>query len=142
MRKILLTLACVAAGLPALAETVTMTSPDGKGTLTVKDDSGRIEYSISWNGKTIVQPSVLGLEVGRPLLDGLTIASVRSLGKNDDTWRPVYGERAEIPDVYNSWEIDINSGDKRAFTLVLRAYDEGMAFRYRIYGGYFKVTDE
>lgn len=142
MKKILLICACAAAFLSARAETVQMTSPDGKGVLTVKDDSGRIEYSIAWDGKMIIQPSCLGLEIGKPMLDGLKIAGVRALGKHDESWRPVYGERAEIPDRYNSWEFDVNSGDKKAFTIIVRAYDEGMAFRYRIHGGYFKVTDE
>lgn len=142
MKKILLICACAAAFLSAQAETVQMTSPDGKGVLTVKDDSGRIEYSIAWDGKMIIQPSCLGLEIGKPMLDGLKIAGVRALGKHDESWRPVYGERAEIPDRYNSWEFDVNSGDKKAFTIIVRAYDEGMAFRYRIHGGYFKVTDE
>lgn len=142
MKKILLICACAAAFLSARAETVQMTSPDGKGVLTVKDDSGRIEYSIAWGGKMIIQPSCLGLEIGKPMLDGLKIAGVRALGKHDESWRPVYGERAEIPDRYNSWEFDVNSGDKKAFTIIVRAYDEGMAFRYRIHGGYFKVTDE
>ena len=50
MKKILLICACAAAFLSARAETVQMTSPDGKGVLTVKDDSGRIEYSIAWGG--------------------------------------------------------------------------------------------
>ncbi len=142
MKKILLICACTAAFLSARAETVQMTSPDGKGVLTVKDDSGRIEYSIAWGGKMIIQPSCLGLEIGKPMLDRLKIAGVRALGKHDESWRPVYGERAEIPDRYNSWEFDVNSGDKKAFTIIVRAYDEGMAFRYRIHGGYFKVTDE
>lgn len=142
MKKILLICACAAACLSARAESVQMTSPDGKGVLTVKDDSGRIEYSIAWGGKMIIQPSCLGLEIGKPLLDGLKIADVRALGKHDESWRPVYGERAEIPDRYNSWEFDVNSGDKKAFTIIVRAYDEGIAFRYRIHGGYFKVTDE
>ena len=142
MKKILLICACAAAFLSARAETVQMTSPDGKGVLTVKDDSGRIEYSIAWGGKMIIQPSCLGLEIGKPMLDGLKISGVRALGKHDESWRPVYGERAEIPDRYNSWEFDVNSGDKKAFTIIVRAYDEGMAFRYRIHGGYFKVTDE
>lgn len=142
MKKILLICACAAAFLSARAETVQMTSPDGKGVLTVKDDSGRIEYSIAWGSKMIIQPSCLGLEIGKPMLDGLKIAGVRALGKHDESWRPVYGERAEIPDRYNSWEFDVNSGDKKAFTIIVRAYDEGIAFRYRIHGGYFKVTDE
>lgn len=142
MKKILLICACAAACLSARAESVQMTSPDGKGVLTVKDDSGRIEYSIAWGGKMIIQPSCLGLEIGKPMLDGLKIAGVRALGKHDESWRPVYGERAEIPDRYNSWEFDVNSGDKKAFTIIVRAYDEGIAFRYRIHGGYFKVTDE
>lgn len=142
MKKILLICACAAACLSARAESVQMTSPDGKGVLTVKDDSGRIEYSIAWGGKMIIQPSCLGLEIGKPMLDGLKIAGVRALGKHDESWRPVYGERAEIPDRYNSWEFDVNSGDKKAFTIIVRAYDEGIAFRYRILGGYFKVTDE
>lgn len=142
MKKILLICACAAACLSARAESVQMTSPDGKGVLTVKDDSGRIEYSIAWGGKMIIQPSCLGLEIGKPMLDGLKIAGVRALGKHDESWHPVYGERAEIPDRYNSWEFDVNSGDKKAFTIIVRAYDEGIAFRYRIHGGYFKVTDE
>lgn len=142
MKKILLICACAAACLSARAESVQMTSPDGKGVLTIKDDSGRIEYSIAWGGKMIIQPSCLGLEIGKPMLDGLKIAGVRALGKHDESWHPVYGERAEIPDRYNSWEFDVNSGDKKAFTIIVRAYDEGIAFRYRIHGGYFKVTDE
>lgn len=142
MKKILLICACAAACLSARAESVQMTSPDGKGVLTVKDDSGRIEYSIAWGDKMIIQPSCLGLEIGKPMLDGLKIADVRALGKHDESWRPVYGERAEIPDRYNSWEFDVNSGNKKAFTIIVRAYDEGIAFRYRIHGGYFKVTDE
>ena len=73
MKKILLICACAAACLSARAESVQMTSPDGKGVLTVKDDSGRIEYSIAWGGKMIIQPSCLGLEIGKPMLDGHSV---------------------------------------------------------------------
>ena len=52
----------------------------------------------------------------------------------DTTWRPVYGERAEVRDQYNQLVLDLQErGESRLrLQLVLRAYNEGVAFCYVI----------
>jgi len=143
MRRTLSICAALALGLTAQAETFTISSPDGRGVMTLDDSRGRIEYSISRDGRTIIRASQLGLEVGKPLLEGLRIGEVRELGEVSQSWKPVYGERAEIPDRYRLAEVDAVGERGKAFTLIIRAYDEGIAFRYRIPGGaYIKITDE
>jgi alpha-glucosidase len=60
----------------------------------------------------------------------LTIKEVRENSK-DTVWRPVYGERSSVRDHYN--EITVRLGKKNNhhdLLLQLRAYNEGIAFRY------------
>ncbi len=143
MKRIFSLCAAAALILPLQAETVTITTPDGRGVMSLDDSRGHIEYSVSWDARTIISPSRLGLEVGKPLMEGLRIAEVRDLGEVSESWKPVYGERSEIPDHYRLMEVDAAGERGRAFTLVIRAYNEGIAFRYRIGGGaYIKITDE
>lgn len=48
------------------------------------------------------------------------------------TWKPVWGERAEIPDNFNQLILTIQpTGNKRGtLQIIVRAYNEGIAFRY------------
>lgn len=52
----------------------------------------------------------------------------------DDKWEPVWGEWKQIPDVFNQLTVELrdDSEPARPLELVFRAYDEGIAFRYRI----------
>lgn len=112
-------------------------SPNGRlrFTLTI-DGSGAPTYSIADSGVTLVQTSRLGLVlVGQPFgkswdaalsLSGVQRRSV------DAKWTPAWGERAEIPDRYNeaAFELHHAKGDRGPLHIVVRAYDEGVAFRY------------
>ena len=54
--------------------------------------------------------------------------------KQDKTWYPVYGERSEVRDHYNSLVFDLldqKSGETK-MSIHIRAYNEGIAFRYRL----------
>lgn len=106
-----------------------LTSPDGKlmfsFTLTKE---GMPNYSISYQKKPIVYPSVLGLngwEKGFALLDVM-------VSKKDTLWKPVYGERSQVRDRYQQMTISLLQGnnEKRKIQLQVRAYNEGIAFRY------------
>lgn len=63
--------------------------------------------------------------------------------KTDERWKPVYGERAEVRDCYNEMTLKFKKGegkgnrdggyDKRKnyfMNIIVRAYNEGVAFRY------------
>lgn len=140
-------LLCGLAALLALtlqAKETVLTSPDTRYVLTLDDGNGQVTYTLQWDGKTVILPSVLGIEAGRPLRDGLRIGEIREFGETDTTWNPVYGERAVIPDHFKAWEVSLLSPEGRpVLGLQIRAYNEGVAFRYLVTAGsYIHITDE
>ena len=126
------------------AKETVFTSPDTRYVLTLDDGNGQVTYTLQWDGKTVILPSVLGIEAGRPLRDGLRIGEIRDFGETDTTWNPVYGERAVIPDHFKAWEVSLLSPEGRpVLGLQIRAYNEGVAFRYLVTAGsYIHITDE
>lgn len=126
------------------AKETVFTSPDTRYVLTLDDGNGQVTYTLQWDGKTVILPSVLGIEAGRPLRDGLRIGEIRDLGETDTTWNPVYGERTVIPDHFKAWEVSLLSPEGRpVLGLQIRAYNEGVAFRYLVTAGsYIHITDE
>lgn len=106
-------------------EHVTVVSPDlgMKIEINTKDS---LTYKVSFGGKQIVNPSAIGLE-----LEGTTLgenASVKNISRKlvDGTIAPLYGKFKSLTENYNEARIDFE-GD---FSLVVRAYNEGVAFRF------------
>lgn len=72
--------------------------------------------------------------------DGIRIVTSRN-SRIDKNWKPVYGERAVVKELYNACEIELaKTGSRKRMVLDVRAYNEGVAFRYRFVGGeYLKI---
>lgn len=131
-----------------------LSSPDGKYVITV--DS--MTYSVTYNNKVIVEKSQMGVDIDNRLFES-ALAVPRGIHENwcsdlqlkgearlsiDSTWTPLYGENAQIRDHYNQMTLHYEKGsngqgtvsegyDKRkyyAMDIVVRAYNEGIAFRY------------
>ncbi len=126
------------------AKEVKLASPDGSYQYTLTDEGGRLHYTLQWNGHEIVKESLLGIEANGTWRDSLQIEAVGECTEQDTTWQPVYGERADVRDHYNECAVTIGRAHSREkLAIDLRAYDEGIAFRYRFLGGqYLKITDE
>lgn len=109
--------------------TASVTSPDGALTfrLTIKTDKS-LEYAVDFKGTRIIEPSALGL-ANFDQFD--RIEKVETVTK-DETWRPVYGERACVRDCYNGQTLFLTRSRGLAMNLEVRAYNEGIAFRYQI----------
>lgn len=122
---------------------VNILSPDDKYQMAVTDEHGRLSYSVTWNGAEKIHPSLLGIHAGISWLDSLYISSV-DISKKDTTWIPVYGERSKIRDKYTGYKLLISKkGVQDKLILDIRAYDEGIAFRYYFPGNqYLKITNE
>lgn len=84
-------------------------------------------YSAMFDGKPELLSSRLGLDAGDS--SPFVIASKRS-SSHDSSWRPVYGERDLIPDHYNELDLTLTQAGVPSMRLEMRAYDEGIAFRY------------
>jgi alpha-glucosidase len=131
MSKKVLTLLCffVCVHIVVAQQSKVLASPDGKLTfLFTLSKEGEPTYSVVYQDKPVVLSSVLGVDGWK---EGFTLANV-SVSKKDTVWKPVYGERSIIHDRYNEATISLllNNNARRAMQLQVRAYNEGIAFRY------------
>lgn len=136
----------------------TLQSPNGKYQFTFSQKDGKLMYSLDYAGKPVVEAGELGVNIDNHLVEsamgipvdnsnvwthGMEVASVDRRSE-DNTWKPVYGEYAQIRDRYNEMTIHLLKGskhqdgsgtayDKRQqylLDIIVRAYDEGVAIRY------------
>ncbi len=138
------------AAIPACAETLEVSSPDGQITVIVSDDSGYATYSVSYGGKVTMEPARLGLAFRdhHGFDKGLEIA--RSTRANVDTsWEQPWGERRIVRDNHNELAVTFaaEDGPDREMTVRFRAFDTGIGFRYELaeqpaLAGDIAITDE
>ncbi|MRX08461.1 glycoside hydrolase family 97 protein [Pseudoduganella sp. FT25W] len=124
-------LLALAFAAPAWADIVTVKSPDGRNAISV--DSDKFSYSVSRDGKRIIEPSPLGLNLDI----GALAAGARLRGHAEtsvqDTYEIVLGKARSAPDHYNQSDIAFAANGKAPqFQLLVRAYDNGVAFRYAV----------
>jgi alpha-glucosidase len=143
-RRGLLKGAAVAAGAAALGigatgtaaaadNSVTATAPDGSTTITISLTGGALSWSAKRRGSSVVDPSALGLKLG----DGTMLGRSGTVITNyqhwtvDNTWTPVYGRNATVHDWYQEmrWNLQ-DTATLINFSVQLRAYPSGVAFRY------------
>ena len=120
------------------ASSVTVSSPDGTIAMTVNVGSS-LSYSVTMDDRPVLLDSTLQMEFG----DGSMFAEPlelidRHVTRTDHYWRPVVGRKAEVRDHYNQVVLVLReaAGLRRQFSLVCRAYNDGVAFRY-VFGASF-----
>ncbi|WP_405522835.1 glycoside hydrolase family 97 protein [Streptomyces canus] len=104
----------------------------GGNAITMSVVDGALRWSVHHHGRTVVDTSVLGLE----LSDGTVLGSDVTVTRNQHgtartTWNPVYGRNATVTDHYQEqrWDLrDTASGAR--FGVQIRAYRTGVALRY------------
>lgn len=136
----------------AVPEKLEAVSPDGTHRLecyTARMASGvnTLCYEVTYKGKKVIEQSRVGVELDNRVwekalgfrkleqpdcwMDNLEVDSV-SYGKHDEVWNPLYGERSTVRDCYNAGTLYLSKkdGSKYRMNIEVRAYDEGVAFRY------------
>ncbi len=123
-------------------ETVKVASPNGKLEMSVWLKNGSPIYTVNFEGKPVILESAMGIISNGSWADNAKIKGV-DISENKSSWKPVYGERSEIPDNYRQAVIHFENG-KKELDIVVRAYNEGVAFRYVFAGtkSYLRITDE
>lgn len=150
MKYKILTLAMLLPLLQAEAQTdkLALKSPDGHISVSFAKPSRELVYSVAVDGNDVILPSRAGLEIDNRVwemalgkrdlaqpdswMDLLTVDSVTYNAPVDSIWHPQYGERSTVKDCYNSATLHMSRKDKSNYRLdvQVRAYNEGMAFRY------------
>jgi alpha-glucosidase len=144
MNKLFCILVFLAYGMTVCANEVTIGSPDGKYRMKVYDRDDKAWFSVDYEGKPVILESLLGINGNGEWQDNLRVDSSVATSK-DTLWKPIYGERAIVRDHYNQYEITLTNLDnpRRHLQLIVRAYNEGVAFRYFFPGNeYLHITRE
>ena len=148
-------------------------SPDGKYNFVFEQKDGRLTYRLDYAAKQVIEEGELGVNIDNHLVEsamgipvdnsnvwtnGMEVTSVDRRSE-DNTWKTVYGEYAQIRDYYNEMTIHLlkggkhqgasNAYDKRQqylLDIIVRAYDEGVAIRYHFpeatNGLFMHITDD
>lgn len=108
-----------------------MSSPDSAITVTIEAGE-KLTYSVSYNDTVLIKPSDIALHLGKGRIIGrhpvITDTLFRSV---NDTITPVVKEKKRsIPDIYNELILKLKDG----FELYVRAYDDGVAYRFAMTG--------
>jgi len=90
-------------------------------------------YRVSYKGVPVVDDSPLGLDLlgAEPLARDLEVLATDKRS-NDSTWENAFGTRRTVRDRYNELTVSLREKNPphRRMDVVLRAYNEGAAFRY------------
>ncbi len=116
-------------------EPITLKSPTGKALIKLSLNNNQPQWSLEYNDQKILKQSKLGITLDKPFTNGFKSLSVTRDSKNE-TWKPVWGKISEVRNHYNeaTWQLEENAPSKRRIDIIVRAYDQGVAVRYKIYG--------
>lgn len=114
-------------------------SPDGSIEL-IFSDSGSLSWSVNRNGTTILEPSVIDINIDSLNKQaGESFREVKYSVINDIITATVPTKYRWIQDCCNQMTVDYGDG----LSLIFRAYDNGVAYRFYLrYSDGFEVTSE
>lgn len=124
------------ASVPVAGEGVSLTAPGGRIVFHLDNDPGGLVYSINYQQKEIISRGRMGFEfMKEPALGaGLSIVKKETFAVRN-TWNPVVRvKKARVDDHYNALRLLLkeDTGLRRCLELEVRAYDDGIAFRYKL----------
>jgi alpha-glucosidase len=109
---------------------VSVRSPDGTIEMTIRGN-GPLTYSVSVDGRAVLAESSLGLtfQEGTMLGANARLVSVERR-QSDTTWENNLGKRRTVRDRHNEVRAVFAEQSGRLFEIVVRAFDDGIGFRY------------
>lgn len=120
----------------ASAQTISVKSPDNKIEITIFNND-KLTYSVSFSGKPIINQSQLGFEFKDELpMNGNFIVVDQSLQNFNESWIPVVkSKHSEVSNYYNELQLSLKekSGAMRQMGFTVRVFNDGAAFRYRLF---------
>jgi alpha-glucosidase len=126
-----------------------VSSPDGRNVVTIAIDRGHLTWSLARDSRGLITPSALGFTFlgAPPLFDSLRIESTAQHSV-DQWWTQPWGEVARVHDHHNELAVAVleSTWPNRRFTLRVRAFNDGIGFRYEFPDqpalANFAITDE
>jgi alpha-glucosidase len=130
-------IASVAAAQPvSTSQAVRVASPDGQIVISLigaDAASSDLRYAVDFHGRQLFAPSKLGLalEGQAPLGPGMHLTGSKTATVDESYTIPV-GKTSSVRDHYKGVEAEFEDARGRKLTIEARAFDDGVAFRYKL----------
>lgn len=112
-----------------------LSSPDGNNVITFSlMENGKPYYSVESYGSVVISQSKLGIEFGNPKFDFSDDLEIISYNKGEinETYELPTGKTKVYHNHANTGEIKLRNKNGSILTINLRAYDDGIAFKYEL----------
>jgi alpha-glucosidase len=133
--KTFLSISLMIPGIITLAQDFSVKSPDNNIVVTINNGE-KLNYSVMFNGRAIINQSKMGFEFKdeEPMTGNFIVIDQKNDNVNE-TWTPVVkSKHAEIVNNYNELHLYLkeNSAPMREMELIVRAYNDGAAFQFKL----------
>lgn len=109
-------------------------SPDGKLKVSVSVSNGMPLYSISYNEKTFLENSPLGLKTNvGDFTTGLSLKTEAAQNKIDETYKLPNIKQSNVHYEANEAVLSFSKDNKDAIDVVFRVSNNNVAFKYKVY---------
>ena len=117
-------------GIMAMAETKTVSSPDGKLVVTIDSENGKAFYSVKYNNKQMIERSQLGVDANiADFTNGLTL--VKTDEKSiDETYSLRTAKTSKVHYLANQLNLTYDTKQKHKMVITFNVANNDVAFRY------------
>ena len=127
-----LTLSCVIFSLKVSSQTATVASPDGQLKVTISATDGLPFYNVSYKGKTMLEPSPLGLKTN----EGDFSSNLKYIGKEeakiDKQYTQTRIKQKQVHYVANTLTCSFENPQQKKLNVVFQVSNNNIAFRYEL----------
>lgn len=112
--------------------TVSLSSPDGRNEIEFQIRDGRPLYRIVRDRQTLISRSNLGLHLRSMRLDRQNSVAFARRREIDEAFELLWGKTRRVANRCRELTVGLDTASGVRWEVVLRAYDDGVAFRYRL----------
>ena len=140
-KKLFLFSVLVVSALTAMAQVASVSSPNGKLKVDITCQDGQAAYTVSYDGKTMMTPSALGLktDIG-DYTKGLRLTGNQQ-SSVDKTYTMTRTKTASSHFVANQLDVTLTNADDMPMVVTFVVSDNDIAFRYTLQKGKLKDTN-
>ena len=127
--------------LTAIAQAVSVSSPNGKLKVDITCQNGQAAYTVSYDGKTMMTPSALGLktDIG-DYTKGLKLTDSQQ-NSVDKTYTMTRTKTSTSHFIANQLDVTLTNADDMPMVVTFMVSDNDIAFRYTLQKGKLKDTN-
>jgi hypothetical protein len=131
---VLLSILFIACKNDTANESHTITSPSGEISVNFfLDNEGTPHYTVAHKEIMVIDTSSMGFEFkdAKPFKSGFELVQIEA-NEIEENWEMPWGEQRHVKNNYSesSFLLKETSNKKRSLSIIFRAYDDGIAFRY------------